>query len=243
MRTGLWLLAGWLAASACQAGEPPVFDVNFVVLTRRAEALTRATPEQMRREVDILNTYFVGEGGKIPARFRYKTMVYAHRLAGTDCKRLLEMGDTAREYDHLDFKARYDACGDVRLVDPAAINFYVYDSYRAGSGFADVTSHGHNHGGRPFLLIDWERLGHRLQSPEEHEMGHAFGLPHVCAPGAKTETATNIMASHDCGLGSGGRRNLPFDAEQLETIRKHAARIIVKLGGKPVPSARQTPWP
>lgn len=237
-----WLLfAGWLAASACQAGEPPVFDVHFVVLTKRAEALARATPEQMRREVDILNTYFVGEDGRNPVRFRFKNVVYAHQLGDTACARLLEMGDRAREYDHLDFKARYDACGDGRVVDPGAINFYVYDSYRAGKGFADITSHGHNRGGRPFLLIDWERLDHRLQSPEEHEMGHAFGLPHVCAPGARLETATNIMASHDCGLGSGGRRNLPFNAEQLATIRKHAARIASRLNVKSTHSVGGAP--
>lgn len=232
VRRLLWLFAGCLAVSTCQAGNLQIFDVNFVVLTKRAEAMARATPEQMRREADILNTYFIGEDGKNPVRFHFKNVVYAQQLGETVCGDLLEMGDIAKVYDHLDFKARYDACGDRRLVDPGAINFYVYDSYKTRYGFADVTSHGHNHGGRPFLLIDWERLDHRLQSPEEHEMGHAFGLPHVCAPGAKLDTSTNIMASHDCGRGSGGRRDIPFNAEQLETIRKHAARIAAKLRRK-----------
>jgi hypothetical protein len=239
IRKLFWVVVGWYVAFACQASEPPVFDVNFVVLTQRPEAIARATPEQMRREVNILNTYFIGEDGRNPARFRFKNITYAHQLRGNMCGSLLEMGDYAREYNHLDFKARYDACDDNRLVDPNAINFYVYDSYKNRHGFGDIDSHGHNHGDHPFVLIDWERLDHRTQSPEEHEMGHAFGLPHVCVPSAKLETSTNIMASHDCGRGSGGRRNIPFNAEQLDTIRKFAARIAANLNRKPNPMARQ----
>jgi hypothetical protein len=230
IRQYLWLFAGWLVTCACQASEPPVFDVNFVVLTQRPEAITRATPEQMRREVDILNTYFIGEDGKNPARFRFKNVIYAHQLLGNVCGSLLEMGDYAREYDPLDFEKRYDACADNRLVDPGAINFYVYDSYSKGNGFGDITSHGDNHADHPFVLIDWERLDHRTQSPEEHEMGHVFGLSHICVPGAKIDTSTNIMASVDCGLGSGGLRNIPFNAEQLNTIRVFATRIAASLG-------------
>ncbi len=93
----------------------------------------------------------------------------------------------------------FNACDD-----PRAINVYVYDSYAERGGFADVTSHGRRNSNRPYLLLDWERLGHKVQGAEEHEMGHAFGLEHVCAPGAKPKTSTNIMASADCGLGSGG---------------------------------------
>ncbi|MBS4096085.1 MAG: hypothetical protein KGZ83_04515 [Sulfuricella sp.] len=227
IRQLLWLFSGCLAACACQASDPPVFDVNFVVLTNRAEAIARATPEQMRREVDILNTYFVGADGKNPVRFNFKNVTYAYKLGV--CSSLLEMGDYAREYDSFDFKARYEACGDSRLVDRGAINFYVYDGFSNQNGFADITSHGHNNGDRPFVVIDWERLDHQTQSPEEHEMGHAFGLSHVCAPGAKTTTSTNIMASYDCGLGSGGRRDIPFNVEQVNTIRTFADRFAASL--------------
>ncbi|MBD0057815.1 metalloprotease, partial [Acinetobacter radioresistens] len=51
-----------------------------------------------------------------------------------------------------------------------------------------------------------------------HEMGHVFGLKHVCAPKATKRTPTNIMTSAECKLGSGGLRNLGFTPVQLQTI-------------------------
>lgn len=231
MRIRLLILLSLLCLTACtsQATDPTVFDVNLVVLTKRPEALQRATPDQMRREVDILNTYFVGADGVNPVRFRFKNLTYAHEIAGGGCPSLSAMGDLPREYDHRQFKTQFDDCRDGRLVDPGAINFYVYDSYSDSKSFGDRTSHGHNHGDRPFLLLDWERIGHRIQSPEEHEMGHAFGLAHVCAVGADQGTSTNIMASRECGLGSGGRRDVGFDAEQLRIIKKRAEKIDANL--------------
>ena len=64
---------------------------------------------------------------------------------------------------------------------------------------------------------------------EEDEMGHAFGLEHVCAPGATVKTPTNIMASADCKKGSGGLRNIGFDSEQAGTVRQYAQLIHQKL--------------
>jgi len=75
-------------------------------------------------------------------------------------------------------------------------------------------------GNRPFVLIDYERLGNKVQSPEVHEMGHAFGLSHVCHVGAKTSTPTNIMGSKENCKGSGGVRNLGFTPEQAAKIRQ-----------------------
>ncbi|MDC4142905.1 metalloprotease, partial [Acinetobacter nosocomialis] len=41
---------------------------------------------------------------------------------------------------------------------------------------------------------------------------------HVCVPNATKTTPTNIMASAECKLGSGGLRNLGFTQTQLQTI-------------------------
>ncbi len=214
---------------AARAEDALPFDVNLVVLSKRPEALQRATPEQLKREVEILNTYFVAANGERPAKFRLKGYSYAHELGDSSCQNLLAMGDRSDEYDHVRFKEYYDGCRDSRVVDPRAINFYVYDSYRADKGFADNTSHGHYHGGRPFIVIDWERLDHRIQSPEEHEMGHAFGLGHVCEVGATLKTSTNIMASHDCGKGSGGRRDKGFDERQMGIIKEKARKVWIRF--------------
>jgi hypothetical protein len=125
---------------------------------------------------------------------------------------------------------RFRACTDSRLVDPKAVNVYVYDSYSVAYGDNDITSHGIHNSGQPLVLLDWQRLDHTTQSPEEHEFGHVFGLIHVCVPGATLNTSTNIMASADCGLGSGGQRNIGFDASQLSTIGRYAKTVVATLG-------------
>ena len=118
------------------------------------------------------------------------------------------------------------------MADPNAINIYIFDSYSNRKAFADRDSHGKNNRNRPFVALDWERLNHQTQSPEEHEMGHVFGLSHVCVEGATIDTATNIMASQDCGRGSGGRRNIGFNEEQLSIIQQKARLILKQLNSR-----------
>lgn len=96
--------------------------------------------------------------------------------------------------------------------------FIIYDSYTEKLKYNDITSWGFRNQGRPFVLIDWERLNYQTQSATPHEMGHAFGLKHVCSPHATKKTPTNIMSSYDCGLGSGGLSNLGFNREQYSKI-------------------------
>ena len=85
---------------------------------------------------------------------------------------------------------------------------------------------------RPYVLIDWERLGGNIQNAEVHEMGHAFGLGHVGVPGAQGDTSTNIMASAGEGFGSGGIRDLGFSESQAALILYHAERTHGRLGLK-----------
>ena len=107
--------------------------------------------------------------------------------------------------------------------------------------------HGRKNGHQPYILLDYERLPH-VQAAEEHEMGHAFGLDHICYPDAqgqlghrrrrsanKYETADGEKA--DCE-GSGGERNLGFTAEQSATVLETAERIYDKLGSPERPRLR-----
>lgn len=229
----LLLLSSYLTLpDLARAEGQPVFDVHFAVLTSRQTALKRATPAQMRLEVDILNTYFKGADGSKPVLFQFKDVVYANQLPTNVCPALLALGDKKAEYDYPTLIAAYDACADSRLVDPHAINFYVYDSYTVAGGLDDITSHGIFYSGHPLVLFDWERLNHTTQSPEEHEFGHVFGLGHVCVPGATLSTSTNIMASTDNCNGSGGLRDIGFDAGQLSTIASHAQTMRISTLGR-----------
>lgn len=235
MRATLILIVALFCQTACSyetsepAGAVPTFDVHFVVMTRKLGTGGEAAATQFQKEIDILNAYFVGSNGERPVKFRFKGKHTLNELEGSSCSELLRHGDAAVEYDGSRWADMINACSDPRVVDPRAINFFVYDSYTDRDGFADKSSHGRRNSNRPYVILDWERLNHQIQSPEEHEMGHAFGLEHTCAEGAILNTPTNIMASVECGKGSGGLRNIGFDAAQLETIRKRARDIQRKL--------------
>lgn len=217
-----------MVVCAQTAEDHPVFDLHFVVITKNGDAHRIASLEQLKKEVAILNTHFVTENRQAIVKFRFKSAAFYDEVQNSSCE-LVKLGDTTRPYDSDGWAALFNACDDPRVRDLNAINFYVYDSYNPKTGFSDTTSHGKVNANRPYVLIDWARLNHNDQSVEEHEMGHAFGLDHVCVPGARRSTSTNIMASAECGKGSGGRRDIGFNASQVKTILDHARQTKVRL--------------
>jgi len=204
-----------------------VFDIHFAVITKNPAAHERATVEQLRKEVDILNRFFVDEDRRPVVKFRFKSAALYDELKDSSCD-FVRLGDTRKNYDSDAWADMFNACDDPRVRDPAAINFFIYDSHSREKGFGDATCHGKRNSNRPYLLIDWERLDHTDQGPEEHEMGHAFGLDHVFVDGAGINDSTNIMASRHKN-GSGGRRNIGFNKDQVRIILEYAGKIQKKL--------------
>jgi hypothetical protein len=211
-----------------RSDEVPVFDLHFAVITKNAHAHRAATVQQLKKEADIMNRYFVAENGKPVVAFRFKSATLYKDAGKSKCE-FLKLGDTTGEYDSDGWAELFNRCDDIAIRDPRAINIYIYDSYSGEEGFKDVTCHGKRNSNRPYLLLDWERLDHRMQSPEEHEMGHAFGLDHITVAGARTDTSTNIMASAESGKGSGGKRDIGFNAEQVLTVKEYAGKIFARL--------------
>jgi hypothetical protein len=145
---------------------------------------------------------------------------------------LLQLGDSTTPYSTGAAMQAFNTCDHPKLRDRGAINVYIFDSYSERAGYVDPTSHGIRNSNRPFVLIDWARLGGRLQNAEPHEMGHAFGLGHVGIPGAGVKTSTNIMASGGEDFGNGGQRDLGFSESQAAVILYHAQRTYGRLGLK-----------
>ena len=216
-----------IASTASPVSVIPSIKVNCVVLTKNKQAKNIATLAQCKKEVKILNQFFVTQKGKKLINFTFQSFANYSQIKDSPCE-FIKYGDT-KNYHQNEVKKLYWACKDKRVRSPHAINFFIVDSYSKKEGYGNRDSHGKNSGNHPFILIDWERLGHKEQSPEEHEMGHAFGLPHICEKGASFHSDTNIMASAGNCVGSGGNRKIGFNQKQVSIIKKHLKLVKKRL--------------
>jgi hypothetical protein len=211
------------------ATNPLTFPVHFCVATSNLAARPAATRANCRKEVEILNkTFRTLDGGQL-VQFEFKGYVAyeAVKDINSELVELLEKGDASEGV----MKA-FNNCDDARVRDRSAINIYIYDSKSAAGGDKDMTSHGRRNSNRPYVLIDWQRMGGKVQNAQAHEMGHAFGLEHVGVPGATVRSSTNIMTSAAESFGSGGLRDLGFTPSQSAIILYHAQRTAERLGLK-----------
>jgi len=219
-----FILISMIILSSLEAREIKFFDIHFAVITKNSNI----TIEQLKNEVNILNKYFVNENRKKIVQFRFKSASLCNDIKDSKCS-FVKLGDTTLNYNSDDWASVFNACADAKVRDKKAINFYIYDSYSKNRGFKDITGHGKRNSNRPYILIDKDRINHTIQSPEEHEMGHAFGLGHTCEPNAKRNSNTNIMASSARCNGSGGLRNIGFNKQQVNTILKYSKKIMQRF--------------
>ncbi|RZF55628.1 hypothetical protein EXE30_02135 [Acinetobacter halotolerans] len=202
------------------------FDIHFTVLTSNPSAHLVATLSQFQEEVNILNTYFVKEDRSPIIKFRFKSASFYNDIKNSTCS-FIELGDTMNQND-TDWATHFNSCNDPLVKNKNALNFYIFDSYNENYGYNHKDGFGKRNSNRPFIVLDWQRLNHNIQAPEEHEMGHAFGLSHFCALGASPTSSTNIMSS-SCQGGSTGKRDIGFNNEQVNIIMYYVPLIKAKL--------------
>lgn len=193
----------------------PVVNVSFIVTSNRPEVKYLDRKAQMYKELAILNQYFVDENNQKIFKFKIHRYYSYQDFSKRKCDLANQLSQSkAIVPDNLPSAVR--TCFPRRKSKE--VLFIIYDSYGEKLKDADITSWGFRNQGQPFILIDWQRLNYQTQAASIHEMGHAFGLSHVCSPKATKNTPTNIMSSYDCRLGSGGLRNLGFNKEQLNIM-------------------------
>ncbi len=207
------------------------FELHFCMLTRNPLAHRALAEGQCKTLCDELNSKFRTLDQKAVANFRFKGFTPHSRISGSDSA-FIEVGDSTAKYDSDGIAKLFNSCSDDLIRDRTCINVYIFDAHSKSKGFRDVTSHGKRNSNRPYVLLDWERLGAKSQNAITHEMGHAFGLDHVGVPNASISTSTNIMASAAEGFGSGGRRDLGFTPSQTAIVRYHAVRTYSRLTGR-----------
>lgn len=197
------------------ADDLPVVNVSFIVTNNRPEIKALDNKTQIYKELAILNRYFVDENNQKIFKFKIHRYYSYQDFNKRKCDLANQLNQpTALIPDNLPSAVK--TCFPRRKSKE--VLFIIYDSYNEKLKYADITSWGFRNQGQPFILIDWERLNYQTQAASVHEMGHAFGLGHVCSPKATKTTPTNIMSSYDCRLGSGGLRNLGFTRVQLNIM-------------------------
>ena len=199
----------------------PVIPVTFVFTTDAPQARQFDNLQQMHKEIQILNRYYVDDKNNKIFNFRFNNYISYTNFAKRNCN----LGQTINRAQTINIgavPASVEACFPRRKSKEVIV--FIYNAYSTKQEFNDVTSRAFRNSGRPFVLLDWNRLNYNIQAGSVHEMGHVFGLKHVCVPKATKQTPTNIMASAECRRGSGGLRNLGFTQSQLQTIIAHYNR-------------------
>ena len=242
-----------------------VFPLHFVVLTDSIANTNAEVRKELKAVVDTLNRYFTVESSRYPPDNRKRIVSFTYKSA-TLYDEAIKIGGplvnfATQYYFNFDrrheFKSLVNRAKKSELRNDSAINVYIVDSYNTVDGlYQDViSSSGNNNDGRPYIMLDYARINGKAKrsAAEEHEMGHAFGLAHVCVPGAKNNTSTNIMASkgsypadNSCEYdsdapelncadkkttnGRGGKRDIGFNNEQCRIIIDNAEEIRATLG-------------
>ncbi len=230
MKKILLLISGTLLCVSCTTRPPlqkpdlleepgnnrPVVPVTFVFTTNNPSAAQFDNFTQMRKEISILNKYYLDDQGKKIFNFKLNRYIPYEEFSKLHCD-LKQQINQPYPISTETIPASVNTCFPKRTASKEVIVF-IYDAYSTKWKFKDVTSRAFRNNGKPFILLDWNRLNYNIQAGSVHEMGHVFGLKHVCAPKATKRTPTNIMTSAECKLGSGGLRNLGFTPAQLQTI-------------------------
>lgn len=201
------------------------FPVRFVLLSGKPEVAARATRQQLVKEVDIMNRYFVTEDRRAIVRFSFDSVQPYEAIQDSPCDVVARAN---RPEQTRDFIFEVVRCADPRVFDPSKLNVYIIDTYDQKKGYREEDSYGGGSGNRRFAALDYERLGH-IFAAEEHELGHAFSLGHVCHPGANSRTKTNIMTQRNAcpgAVGHEGDRSIGFNRDQERQILAKARNVL-----------------
>ena len=202
------------------------FGIQFFILTENERNIEA---EKLIDEVNVMNEFFVKDDRSRIFNFYLNSISYYDDIQNLNCE-LISVGDLEVNLPDIDYEGMFNACDDVLVRDKSSINIYIYDAY--WDGFENWFGIGFNNADNPFIMLDYARLPH-IAAAEEHELGHIFGLGHICSTVTSNDSSSNIMSSAilNCAAAgiATGLRDIGFNREQLEVIKDTAIRIIANL--------------
>lgn len=236
MKTSSFAVVCALASGAALAAVPE-FDVHVTVMTEKlqgpsgnkgADGMQRRSEkirERWQSHVERLNEEFRAESGEPLARFRLHSLTLHSEAKDAKCE-ALELAARGESFTQAVLK-----CDDAKIRQPGAVNIYVYAPRSADGETQHFTSRGGHNNKGPFALIHW-KMSHDFNTVW-HELGHAFGLPHVCSSPRPAGAHWNIMATPDtCKSAKEIVVGFHFDDKQTRTVKAHAEKYRQMFGGR-----------
>ncbi len=186
----------------------PAFPVHVAVLDPGASDFD--TEDEVVALIDTLNQYFRSEFSEELIDFRLGSFTTWQAIDAAD----MESGGTNEDpcVDYVqtsgdafsssvfttlfgDGDGTSCSTGPTVIRDPNMLNVYIYD-------ISNNNGRGRRNSGHPWIILDIDRINDpdplNRQSPETHEMGHAFGCDHVCDDDVEQiADDSNPMASKD----------------------------------------------
>lgn len=218
----LWVLPVLMVNSMAYA--LPIVKVNFVFATTTEKAQKLNHKDAMQKQIEKLNTYFKSSDQKQIFEFKLNSFTNLDQTKKQNCA-FFKLINRPASIDPKQVMQSFNQCFE---PEKGTVHYIVFDGYSEKNKFNSITSWGFNNQNHPFVLIDWYQLRPSNQTTNAHEMGHAFGLTHVCEPNIRPSADSNIMTSSRCSGGSSGQQNQGFDQKQLETITKYYQKLIAK---------------
>jgi hypothetical protein len=213
---------------------PAEIDIHFVVMTEKLQGPTgslgadkktrrpEAVAERFKSHVDKLNTEFRSQTGEQLVNFRLRSALQYLEVKDADCD-AMKQAAAGKPFMHLVGK-----CKDPRIRAPKAVNVYIY-APPDDSGDGSISSYGGHNSNGPYALIHWK--SYHDFNKLWHELGHAFGLPHVCSSPRPEGAHWNIMATPDACKKSGPVvTGFHFDEKQTATVKAHTEKYRVLFG-------------
>ena len=227
---------GWSLLPQLAMAVPADFDIHFVVMTEKLQGATgmRGADNNVRRSekvmerfqshVERLNSEFRSEAGEQLVTFHLKSAVLYQDAMGSDCE-AMKTASAGQSFGNLLRK-----CADPKIRSPRAVNVYIYAPPDGSEHHGFRSFGGHDVNG-PYAFIHWK--SYHDFNKLWHELGHAFGLPHVCSSPRPTEAHWNIMATPEaCKNGREVVTGFHFDEKQTATVKAHIEKYRKLFGAK-----------
>ena len=149
-----------------------VIPIHVTILTKNPRARKRSSYSYLNKEIMRLNEEYKKKYPQSSYSFQLESLCPVKKVAKSQSS-IASLIDIKSEYEREAWRSMFKACQDFNIVDPEAINIFIYDAYSKKRGFSTRSNRVQRNSNRPYIFLDWERsldvdyLATVLSDPEE----------------------------------------------------------------------------